>query len=232
MGFRCVAFAAAFVWAWLNCTAGFASNQFGLVSTERLNLRTAAQAGSEVVAELPSGTAVIITGSEAEGWLPVRTFIGGQMKDGWVSARFIQMLEVPAPEANSPAPSAPPLPPAPAFTPRYISPPSPLQVSVADFDCREYYLGDGYRDCEAQIEVSYDGHPDVEGTFQVNCTVEARLEHRGDLLSSSRSFDGSESLWVSRGQGRTTVTVGVQPSFSLEPLIKAELEDAECEYSR
>ena len=192
----------------------------GVVTTERLNLRALPNAQGAVVAELPRGTRLVLFSNRIGEWREVGTLINDQTKTGWVHEKFI--VEVPR---HAPS-SQPPRSPAP------VQVRSPFAISSSDLDCKEDLLGEGYSRCEYTIRVEYHGDTDVDGTFSVNCDVEARLEHRNDILPTRRSFDGYGTLYVSSGYGRTTVDVTLRPSFSLEPLVAVKVTDTQCRYDR
>ena len=101
----------------------------------------------------------------------------------------------------------------------------PLSVTGSALDC-----GEISRNCKVTIELTYRGHPGVNGTFFVDCNVSARLEQEGNSIGSNRSFWGSGKLHVSRGHGRTTMTVDMQPANSTARYAAVRPSDVACSH--
>ncbi|WP_203429427.1 SH3 domain-containing protein [Rhizobium sp. BG4] len=194
--------------------------KLGVVVTQKLNMRAQPNTQGAVVAELPLGMKIAILSGHVGDWREIGAVIDNATKTGWVREKFI--AEVSRTPPNSPPEAGP-------KAPRYTS---PFSISNSDLDCKEDYISGGYSSCDYTVTVEYNGDRDVEGTFSVSCDVEARMEHRDDLLPSRRSFQGYSTLYVSSGYGSTTVDVTLRPGFSLEPLLRVKVTDTQCRYDR
>ncbi len=62
-----------------------------VVTTDDVNLRAEPSAGAAIVAVLPAGTVVTVTGAAREDWLPVQNPATGD--SGWVAAQFLVIQE-------------------------------------------------------------------------------------------------------------------------------------------
>lgn len=213
--------------------------QAGVVHTLRLNLRAEPGGRGTVIAELPMATPILVHPDPQGPWYKISALISRKVLTGWVHGNYITITGT-APEPSAPKASPAPLSaasPDPALPIGRSLPPrygydSPLSISSADLECRDSYFDNGLEDCEVDIRVRYSGHPDVEGNFTVNCTVEAHLDFKDSYYTPSRSFDGSGSLWVTSGYGSTSISVDIDKGFSIEPLLKVQVTDTRCRYSR
>lgn len=84
-----------------------------VVIATQLNLRSKPiVTPSTRIATLPEGTPVTVLDAVADGWVRIRTLIGGQLAEGVVSARYLERIAATrALRTASPQPALPPIPP-------------------------------------------------------------------------------------------------------------------------
>ncbi|MGF9565631.1 SH3 domain-containing protein [Neorhizobium sp. JUb45] len=196
----------------------------GRVNTQRLNMRAVPTTSGAVLAELPMGMKVVLFSKRVGDWREIGVLIDNQTKTGWVREKFVEQL------SSSPL-KLPSTSPPPSTTPRSTYR-SPLTISDTDLNCRENMIGGGLSRCDYTITVEYNGDADVEGSFSVDCDVEAKMEQRDDLFPNRKTFDGYATLYVNSGYGSTTVDVTLTPGISIEPIVRVTVVDTSCRYNR
>ena len=102
-------------------------------------------------------------------------------------------------------------------------------VSVTDFDCNKNILGDGFKDCEAIIDVLVTTQC-TEETFDVLATCRAELKYKKEdaLFGQTDSKLLSESVWMNKGSGSQSFRFKWKPTAILTTIVEARLGDANC----
>lgn len=189
---------------------------------QRLNLRAGPSVDQAVLARLPEGTILTVTGAAQTAggirWVPVRDASG---QAGWVAGQYLVVASTPTPTATTATPTASPAAtPTPSGTPLAASPAGPKGAPLQVEAKLKFPETDG-RSQEITVWVTRDGAP-VPGAI---VTIEARdgdqelyreLDPTDENGRTRREFDirhekGTVELQVEAiapdgGEGRTTVS--------------------------
>lgn len=194
----------------------------------------------------------LIGGKSEQGWVNSAFLIGpgapvgasngaaanGQTKAPSTPEETAPLQAGPAPVVTPPSTPLPwPTNPAPAKGPSptpYIGRlyDKPLQIEDTSLKCDEGIVSGGLDRCRARIDVTYNGHPDVDGQFTVECSVTAEVEMKDAYLTDRVTKRGSDTLYVSHGYGRATVDVKVDFYYQVQPIVRVRMRNVDCSYSR
>lgn len=208
-------------------SAAQAPPSLAVVAAQELNVRAGPSPETAIVTKLLHGQRLLVRPGDGP-WANVVVLVDGKMVEGWVNRSYITAA---VPNGVAPAPAAPPnvLAQPPAISPGF-SYPDPLTIDSADLDCDEDFDG-GFSECTVEVYVSLS----VPGIYaellkdyvDVECEASVSFE-TADGFPISEQESESTSVYLSGGTGSETIEIDVDP-FSMDPIIRAKIDDVECE---
>lgn len=190
------------------------------VTASSLNVRAGPSAQSEIVGSLARGERVVAA-DFASGWALVAWRSG---KIGYAASAYLKKISIVSSdgfneedvdEEKCNADTA------------HVS----LDIIDTDFECKKDFLGEGYRSCAVDFDLSVSSDCDAMLHAFIDCEAEFKYETKDGFYPSRGSETASGDVYVSYGYGTTMIQVDWRPRVFLDPVVSVRLNDARCSIS-